>query len=54
MGHKEGTKGGQRQVQHCSCCGWQKGMSQAEVMLNSEEIKPIALSIYSKGMASVS
>ena len=26
-------------------CEWQKGMPQDEVMLNSKEIKPIALSI---------
>jgi len=28
-----------------SCCGWQKGTSQDEATLNSEEIKPVALAI---------
>jgi len=28
-----------------SCCGWQKGTSQDEVTLNSEEIKPVAVAI---------
>ena len=28
---------------HWSCCGWQKGMSPDEVMLNSEEIKAVAI-----------
>jgi len=30
---------------HWSCSGWQKGTSRDEVMLNSEEIKPIALAV---------
>ena len=30
---------------HCSCCGLQKGMSWAEVMLNREEIKTLVLII---------
>ena len=30
---------------YCTYCGWRKGMSQDEVMSNSEEIKPVALSI---------
>jgi len=29
-----------------SCCGWQKGTSQDEATLNSEEIKPVTLSSY--------
>ena len=28
-----------------SCWGWQKGTSQDEAMLNSEEIKPVAIAI---------
>jgi len=28
---------------HWSCCGWQKGMSPDEAMLNSEEIKAVAI-----------
>jgi len=30
---------------HWSCCGWQKGTFQDEAMLNSGEIKPIALAV---------
>ena len=29
----------------CTCCDWWKGTSQDEVMSNSEEVKPIALTI---------
>jgi len=29
----------------CSCCGWQKGMSQNEMTSSSEKIKPVALCI---------
>ena len=32
---------------YCTYCGWQKGTSQDEVTLNSEEIKPVALSLLS-------
>ena len=40
-------KGGQRQVHdvYCMYCGWRKGASRDEVMPNSEEIKPVAISI---------
>jgi len=31
------------QNKHWSCCGWQKGTSPDEAMLNSEEIKPLAI-----------
>jgi len=30
---------------HCNCCGWWKNTSPDEVMLNSEEIKPVAIAI---------
>jgi len=30
---------------HCSCCGWQKGMSRDEASSISEEIRPAALAI---------
>jgi len=30
------------------CCGWWKGMSQDEVTLISEEIKPVAIAIIGK------
>ena len=30
---------------HCTYCGWQKGTSRDEATLNSEKIKPVALSI---------
>ena len=32
-------------MQALDCCGWQKDMSPDEVMLNSEEIKPVAIAI---------
>ena len=34
-----------------SYCGWQKGMSQDEAMLKSEETKPIALAAIELGLS---
>ena len=30
---------------HWSCCSWQKGTSREKVMINSQEIKPVAITI---------
>jgi len=44
-------KGEQREVlvkpgcKHWSCCGWRKRTSPDKAMLNSEEIKPLAIAI---------
>ena len=43
-GTQRGTKSSPRYM-YCMYCGWQKGTSRDEATSNSEEIKPIALSI---------
>ena len=32
-------------LQALSCCSWQKGMSRDDATLNSEEIKPVAITV---------
>ena len=44
MGDQRGTKGAPW-CKHFSSCGWQKGTSQDEVTLISEEIKSLALAV---------
>jgi len=52
---RTGTKedNGSTMMLACGCCGWRKGMSQDEMMLTSEEIKPVVSYAWLKASVTV-